>query len=136
MSNHGPTWNKPLPPHLRPEGIEDQVSAAVWRGDFDDLPGRGKPLQGLNDDPLWWVKDKLKREQASVLPAALELRKDVEAALAEMRAVKSETRARDILGDINEKIRKTNATITSGPPSNLVPFDVEPLIERWRRGEL
>ncbi|MCA9756758.1 MAG: DUF1992 domain-containing protein [Candidatus Eisenbacteria bacterium] len=136
MAPNEPTKNRPLPPHLRPGAIDEQLAEAVRKGEFDDLPGKGQPLQGLNDDPLWWVKDKLKREQASFLPPALELRRDVEAALTEIRSARSEMRAREILVEINEKIRKTNATITSGPPSNLVTFDVESTIERWRSGEL
>ena len=30
----------------------------IWRGEFDDLPGRGKPIEslGAQHDPDWWVK--------------------------------------------------------------------------------
>ena len=33
------------------------------RGEFDDLPGAGKPIPNLNDDPLWWVKKFVERER-------------------------------------------------------------------------
>jgi hypothetical protein len=38
--------------------IDQQIRKAEERGDFADLPGRGKPLPGLDgpDDENWWVK--------------------------------------------------------------------------------
>ena len=44
------------------------------RGEFDDLPGAGKPIQdlGAEHDPDWWVKKLVERERITgVLPAAL-----------------------------------------------------------------
>jgi hypothetical protein len=34
-------------------------------GEFDDLPGAGKPLPGAGvpDDDLWWVRDWLTRNR-------------------------------------------------------------------------
>ena len=49
------------------------------RGDFDNLPGAGKPIRGLGTehDPDWWVKQLIEREKITgVLPPALQLRKD------------------------------------------------------------
>ena len=43
--------------------VERKIREAMERGEFDDLPGSGKPLQDLNDDPMWWVKKWIKREQ-------------------------------------------------------------------------
>ena len=44
--------------------IDRQVREGMERGDFDDLPGHGRPLRDLDQprDELWWVKDKLRRE--------------------------------------------------------------------------
>lgn len=46
---------EPLPERLIREAIE--------AGEFDNLPGKGKPLPGAGtkDDELWWVRDWLKR---------------------------------------------------------------------------
>ncbi|MCH7899987.1 MAG: DUF1992 domain-containing protein [Acidobacteria bacterium] len=35
-------------------------------GDFDDLPGAGKPLPGAGtaDDEYWWLRDWVKRNQS------------------------------------------------------------------------
>ena len=49
------------------------------RGEFDNLPGPGKPLGDLGspDDRDWWLKKLIEREHITgVLPAALQLRKD------------------------------------------------------------
>ena len=58
--------------------VDLQVRRAMERGDFDDLPGAGKPIEGLGaqHDPEWWIKQLIEREQIAVLPPALQLRKD------------------------------------------------------------
>jgi hypothetical protein len=38
--------------------VEKQIREAQERGEFDNLPGAGKPLRGIDadrDDPDWWV---------------------------------------------------------------------------------
>lgn len=44
--------------------VERQIRLAMERGEFTDLPGYGKPIEGLEDtyDPLWWVKKWAERE--------------------------------------------------------------------------
>ena len=44
---------------------EAKLRSAMEQGDFDDLPGFGKPFEfdELAYDPHWWVRRKLKREQ-------------------------------------------------------------------------
>src|SRR5690242_9107207 len=57
--------------------VELQVRQAMARGDFDDLPGAGKPLR-LPDrhDPDWWVKQLIDRENIHVAPPAIALRRE------------------------------------------------------------
>jgi hypothetical protein len=64
--------------------VERQIREAMERGEFDNLPGAGKPIPDLDKphDELWWVKDKLRRERLSYLPPTLALRKEAEDALA------------------------------------------------------
>jgi hypothetical protein len=49
---------------------EQRIREAQAAGEFDNLPGFGRPIPGIDEphDELWWVKDKLKREQLSLLP--------------------------------------------------------------------
>ena len=60
--------------------VDLQIRQAQERGDFENLPGAGKPLDeliGRGDDPDWWVKRLIEREKITgVLPPALQLRKD------------------------------------------------------------
>jgi hypothetical protein len=56
--------------------VERQIREAQERGEFDNLPGAGKPLPGLTGqyDEMWWVKQVAQREQLSLLPPLLALR--------------------------------------------------------------
>lgn len=114
--------------------IERQVRRGMEEGEFDGLPGHGKPLPGLDRprDELWWVRDKLRREGISYLPPTLALRKDVEDARDAIEAAATEAEVRQILTEINERIRNANRLATSGPPSNLMPLDEDATLERWR----
>ena len=44
--------------------VETAIQQAMRRGDFDDLPGAGKPIPGLGEshDPDWWIRRKIERE--------------------------------------------------------------------------
>jgi len=39
---------------------------------------------------------------------------------------------RQIVEDINERIRALNRSAVPGPPSNLMPLDVERTVAEWR----
>jgi hypothetical protein len=114
--------------------IDRQVRQGMEDGAFDGLPGHGEPLRDLDRprDDLWWVKDKLRREGVSYLPPTLALRKDVEDAREAMASAASEAELRQIVEEINERIRQANRQATSGPPSNLMPLDLDLELERWR----
>ena len=117
--------------------IDRQIREGMERGDFDDLPGHGKPIADVDrpHDELWWVRNKLQREGVSYLPPTLALRKDVEDAQAAIESAGSEAEVRAIVIDVNERIRAVNRQATAGPPSNLVPLDVEAAVERWRTAQ-
>jgi hypothetical protein len=114
--------------------IDRQVRRGMEEGAFDDLPGHGKPIEGLDRprDELWWVRDKLRREGVSYLPPTLALRKDVDDARDAIDAATRESEVRQIVTEINERIRAANRMATSGPPTNLMPLDEEATVERWR----
>jgi hypothetical protein len=114
--------------------VDRQVREGMDRGDFDDLPGHGKPIDDIDRprDELWWVKSKLRREEAQVLPPTLVLRKEVEDARARIAAAPTEDEVRLIVAAINEKIARANSRATAGPPSTVVTLDVERTVAKWQ----
>jgi hypothetical protein len=116
--------------------IDRQIREAEERGEFEDLPGAGKPLPGLDrrHDEMWWIKQKLESEGLTMpLPPTLALRKDADEALAQARGAQSETEARRIIEEINDRIREAIRKGLPGPPLNLMPFDVERVVSEWRK---
>ncbi|MEU7741363.1 DUF1992 domain-containing protein [Nonomuraea sp. NPDC049158] len=115
--------------------IDRQIREATERGEFDNLPGSGKPLPDLDKpyDEMWWIKQKVRSEGLSMpLPPTLALRKDAQEARAEAVGARSETEARRIIEEINARIREAIRTGLQGPPLNLMPYDVERVISEWR----
>jgi hypothetical protein len=114
--------------------VERQLREAAERGAFDDLPGAGKPIPDLDKphDELWWVKQKLRRENFSYLPPTIVLRRQAEEALEAAAQAGSEDEVRRIVAGINAKIIEGNRKAASGPPLNLAPFDVERVVRDWR----
>lgn len=117
--------------------IDRQIREGMERGEFRDLPGHGKPIADVDrpHDELWWVRQKLAREGVSYLPPTLALRKDVEDVQAAILTAASEAEVREMVAEVNERIRAVNRQATSGPPSNLMPLDPERAVERWRAGQ-
>jgi hypothetical protein len=53
------------------EGVaERRIQEALAKGEFDNLPGAGKPIPGLDKphDDLWWVKNLVNREGLTAIP--------------------------------------------------------------------
>jgi Domain of unknown function (DUF1992) len=115
--------------------IDAQIRVAREQGAFDNLPGAGKPLPNLGQehDPLWWVKQLIRREQISVLPPSLELLRKVEKELAAIERLHDEATVRHRVAALNVEIAKVNATVMEGPPTRLSTLDVDKVVARWRR---
>ena len=113
---------------------ERLIREGIDRGEFDDLPGRGKPIAGLDGprDELWWVRDKLRREELDALPVSLALRRDREQLLANLAAFPDERQLRDTAEELNRRIRHLNRYGAAGPPSTVMVLDVDDVIARWR----
>lgn len=114
--------------------IDRQIREATERGEFDNLPGAGEPLAGLDKpfDEMWWVKRKLRNEGLTYAPPSLALRKDAQDALEAASRARSEAEVRQIIEDINEQIREANRKGIPGPPIMLIPYDVERVVTAWR----
>jgi hypothetical protein len=115
--------------------VDLQVKRAMERGEFDNLPGQGKPLGDLGspDDRDWWLRKLIEREQITgVLPAALQLRKDDREldTLLDREAV--EAHARELVEDFNKRIIEARRQLQGGPPVVTPTRDVDAEMERWR----
>jgi hypothetical protein len=122
----GPNWEA---------GVEQSIRESIERGEFADLPGTGRPIEALDQprDELWWVKDKLRREELQTVPPSLAVRRDREQLLAGLATFTSEATLRAAVDDLNDRIRTLNRYGSpSGPPTSLMPQDVDEIVERWR----
>jgi hypothetical protein len=117
------------------EWVEAQIKRAQNAGEFDDLPGAGKPLKlAEQHDPDWWVKDFIRREDVeteALLPPAVQLRKEKQQVHEKVRAMRRESEVRDYLADLNQRIR-ISIRDTTGPVVPTGPVDEDVVIAQWR----
>lgn len=115
--------------------VERQIQAAIERGDFDDLPGSGQPIAGLDRpyDELWWLRKKLRDEGFSIEPPALVLRREVADARRRINEAASDEEVRRLVVAINLRIAHMNAHATDGPSSDVMPLSVEQVLNDRRR---
>jgi hypothetical protein len=115
--------------------VDLQIQQAIARGEFDNLPGTGKPIKnlGAEHDPDWWVKQLIEREQITgVLPPALQLRKDDAELDARLDRLHIESQVRRELEEFNARVIKARYTPIDGPPLITQPRDVEAEVGAWR----
>ncbi|HCU49869.1 MAG TPA: DUF1992 domain-containing protein, partial [Micromonosporaceae bacterium] len=118
--------------------IDRQIREAQERGDFDNLPGMGKPLpdRGELHDDDWWLKDLMRRENITgVLPTTLKLRKEIEELRETVSKKRTESSVRQLVNDLNERIVKARRGPVDGPPVVLNTFDVEEVVLCGRRSD-
>jgi hypothetical protein len=121
------------------EYVDLQIKQAMERGDFDDLPGAGKPIKnlGTQHDPDWWIKQLIEREKITgVLPPALQLRKDDAELDAKLDRHTAESEVRRVLEEFNARVMKARYTPIDGPPLVTMPRDVEADVVAWRERRL
>ena len=114
--------------------VDLQVQQSIQRGEFDDLPGAGKPIKNLDrdHDPDWWVKQLVEREQIVVLPRSVQLRKD-DAELDDLLDTQTtEDGARRIVEEFNERVIAARYGAPEGPPLITMPRDVDATLDAWR----
>ncbi|MCH5643475.1 MULTISPECIES: DUF1992 domain-containing protein [unclassified Gordonia (in: high G+C Gram-positive bacteria)] len=118
--------------------VEKMIREATERGEFDNLPGMGKPLDLSDaDDPDWWVKRKIRDENldsSALLPAPLQLRKEAQGFPESLRGIADEDAVRDILTDFNRRVREAHLATRAGMPSLITAHtvDVDEVVAQWR----
>jgi hypothetical protein len=116
--------------------IDRQLREAQERGDFDNLPGVGKPLpnNGEEYDAEWWLKGLVRRESiaSAGLPPALALRKEVEDLPKVLARKRTETAVRQVVTELNDRILLARRGPVDGPPVAVKPVDVDAVVREWR----
>lgn len=117
--------------------IDRQINEARERGEFDDLPGTGKPLTNLGrpDDPDWWVKQLIAREQldmTAALPPQLALRSEARRLPALAAKAPSEAAVRDLVDDFNARVRDCWRRPLEGPAVVVGLVDADEMVALWR----
>jgi Domain of unknown function (DUF1992) len=115
--------------------VDLQIQQAMARGDFDNLPGAGKPIKGLGSqhDPDWWIKQLIEREKVTgVLPPSLQLRKDDAELDAHLDELHTDAQVREEVEEFNARVLKARYTPVDGPPLITQPRDVDAEVTAWR----
>lgn len=120
--------------------VEKAIREATERGEFDNLPGAGRPLRHIDpvSDPDWWIKQLAQREQldfTGALPPAIALRKEAAGFPESLLELGTEESVRAVLADYNARVRADRLRPAEGPlPPLLAPtVDVDDLVAQWRR---
>lgn len=114
--------------------VETSIQQAIRRGEFDDLPGAGKPLPDLGGahDPNWWIRRKIENENLSGLgPPALTLRVEHAELDERMDAFVHEADVREALEDFNRRVVEARRQLLGGPPVVTPTVDVEERVAAW-----
>jgi hypothetical protein len=114
--------------------VDRKIREAEEAGQFDNLPGQGRPIPGIDDPPDddWWLKQKLREEGLSVVPPLLEARLARERVLEQLPRLLTEAEVRRRLDALNAKINAAIASPAPGPSIVVLPVDVEGLVANWR----
>ncbi|MGB3374329.1 MAG: DUF1992 domain-containing protein [Microbacterium sp.] len=115
--------------------VETAIQLAIRRGEFDDLPGAGKPIEGLgtHHDPDWWIRRKIETENLSGLgPPALLLRTEDRGLDDELDLLAREEDVRTVVEDFNRRVIEARRQLSGGPPVVTKTRDADAEIAAWR----
>ncbi|WP_353113057.1 DnaJ family domain-containing protein [Microbacterium sp.] len=117
------------------EIVEAAIQVAIRRGEFDDLPGAGKPIEGLgtHHDPDWWIRRKIETENLTGLgPPAIMLRNEDRTLERELDRLPREEDVREALEDFNRRVVDARRQLLGGPPVVTRTRDVDAEVRAWR----
>ncbi|GAA5088454.1 hypothetical protein GCM10025760_10880 [Microbacterium yannicii] len=115
--------------------VENAIQQAIRRGEFDDLPGAGKPIPGLGEthDPDWWIRRKIESEKLTGLgPPALRLRVENAELEGTLDALSREADVREALEDFNRRVIDARRQLQGGPPVVTPTRDVDSEVAAWQ----
>ena len=114
--------------------VETSIQQAIRRGEFDDLPGAGKPIEGLGaqHDPDWWIRRKIQTEKLTGIgPPSLMLRTEHAEFADRADALFREDDVREYVADFNRRVIEARRQLQGGPPVVTPLHDVEEEVAAW-----
>jgi hypothetical protein len=116
--------------------VDRKIREAQERGEFDDLPGAGRPLPGI-DRPYvedWWLRKVIERERLGIhaLPLALALRREAQDLGDALASKRSEAAVREAVADFNRRAALARRNPQVGPSVVVDLLDVDEVVKAWR----
>jgi hypothetical protein len=115
--------------------VEKRIQEALERGDFDDLPGRGKPIE-IEDDSM--VPEDLRLaykvlKNAGCLPPELQLKKEIRQMEDLLESIPDEREKYRQIKKINYRIMKLNLMGKKSPLLEEREIYYRKLVEKFGR---
>jgi hypothetical protein len=108
--------------------VERQIREAMERGEFDHLPGTGRPLDLGDDDPDWWARRRL--AELRRLEAQAELVARLTAGVDALWTEPDPHHLRRRVSELNARIEEANRCLD--PALALPAIDHADAERRWR----
>lgn len=123
------------PPDLTFESwLDKQVRESTERGEFDNLPGAGRPIPPGAADDDWWLRNYLQREGVrgdALLPESIVLRRERERIQETVRDMRFEREVRDTVTELNDRIVRW-LRMPHGPYVPIGPLQADEVVATWR----
>lgn len=109
---------------------ETQIQAAQDQGQFENLPGNGKPIppDSALDGENWWVRKKMETEGLRYPNLADDLLRRITEARNKACAAPTDAAARTIVDRMNSEIRTHRISPPPGPPLVLPLIDIDEVL--------
>ncbi len=115
---------------------ERQLQEALDRGDFENLPGAGKPLTGLGrplsatDWAVRWAR-RTGGDLTAALPLALAMRREREQLVTAIPTLGTQAQVRTLVADFNVRLDQGYRRPQADPPLAVPFLDVDRQVARW-----
>lgn len=109
--------------------IERQIQDAIERGDFEHLPGAGKPLDTSDHGPGWWTRRFLTRIRAA--DRAAEVARQIDQELGRLWVLSDEATVRNRLAQLNTRLSEANNGLAEEERVDLL--DPNQVVATWWR---
>lgn len=113
-------WAREEPTELQKKGykdwVEEQIQEAMAKGEFDKLPGKGKPLNFGYEHP-WEEKDWMTNHilaNAKVLPEWMELGRQIDAEVKWLKEHPTHPERTERIEALNRMIDRHNLVVPAG----------------------